>query len=60
MRDNRKLIIIAKEIYDKKFQDAKVIKLAEKILAPHGGFYFEGYKLNAPLSWRKQVKNEKS
>ena len=39
---------------------AKVIKLTEKILTPYGGFYFAGHKLNAPLSWRKQAKNEKS
>jgi predicted nucleotidyltransferase len=31
----------------------KVIKLTEKILEPHGGFLFEGVKLDAPEDWRK-------
>lgn len=31
----------------------KVIKLTEKILNPHGGFLFEGVKLDAPKDWRK-------
>jgi len=29
-----------------------VIKLAEEILEPNGGFLFEGHKLVAPISWR--------
>lgn len=30
-----------------------VIDCAEKILAPYGGFYFEGHQMSAPKSWRK-------
>ncbi|MBS1953835.1 MAG: nucleotidyltransferase domain-containing protein [Cyanobacteria bacterium SZAS-4] len=29
------------------------IELAEKILKEHGGFLFDGYKLDAPEDWRK-------
>jgi hypothetical protein len=31
---------------------APVIGLAEEILAPHGGFLFDGHKLEAPETWR--------
>lgn len=30
-----------------------VVVLAEKILAPYGGFFFEGHELAAPAHWRK-------
>lgn len=33
----------------------KVIKLTEKILEPHGGFLFDGLKLDAPKDWRKKI-----
>lgn len=33
----------------------KVIKLTEKILKPHGGFLFDGLKLDAPKDWRKPL-----
>lgn len=31
---------------------ASLIALAESILAPYGGFLFDGYRRNAPSSWR--------
>lgn len=34
---------------------AKVIELAEKILAPHGGFLFEGPPLRASADWQKRI-----
>jgi hypothetical protein len=34
---------------------APVLFLAEKILAPRGGFLFENYKIEAPTGWRKQL-----
>jgi len=30
-----------------------VVALAESIVAPHGGFLFDGYKREAPAEWRK-------
>jgi hypothetical protein len=30
-----------------------VVELARKILEPHGGFHFEGYRQDAPKDWRK-------
>jgi hypothetical protein len=33
----------------------KVITLVEEILKPNGGFLFDGYKLDAPASWRKPL-----
>ena len=30
-----------------------VIRLSEDILEPDGGFLFEGYRLDAPLNWRR-------
>lgn len=36
-----------------KGDQTKVIELTEKILKPHGGFLFEGVKLDAPADWRK-------
>lgn len=30
-----------------------VIALAEELLAPDGGFLFDGYRLEAPLQWKK-------
>lgn len=33
-------------------QSAKVIALAEEVLAPHGGPLFEGYHLATPIEWR--------
>ncbi|HEX8249465.1 MAG TPA: nucleotidyltransferase domain-containing protein [Pyrinomonadaceae bacterium] len=32
-----------------------VIKLTEELLAPHGGFLFDGLRLDAPADWRKPV-----
>jgi SAM-dependent methyltransferase len=37
---------------------APVLRLAETILAPHGGFLFEDFKLDAPQSWRKPLPPE--
>ena len=34
----------------------RIIKLAENMLAPHGGFMFDGVKLDAPKEWRKPIK----
>jgi Nucleotidyltransferase domain len=34
----------------------KVIKLAEKLLEKHGGFMFDGIRLDAPPEWKKEVK----
>lgn len=36
-------------------QPEKVIALAEEILRPAGGFFFDGYKLNAPADYRKPM-----
>jgi len=33
----------------------KVIALAEELLKPHGGFLFEGHKLDAPAAYRKPI-----
>ncbi|MEM9804851.1 MAG: nucleotidyltransferase domain-containing protein [Cyanobacteria bacterium P01_D01_bin.56] len=33
----------------------KLIGLVENMLAPDGGWLFEGYKLVAPVSWRKTI-----
>ena len=33
----------------------KLISLVENMLAPDGGWLFEGYKLVAPVSWRKPI-----
>lgn len=33
----------------------KVIKLTEKLLAPHGGFLFDGFYLAAPPDWKKTL-----
>lgn len=33
---------------------AKLIKLSEEILEPVGGFYWEGWHVNAPKKWRKK------
>lgn len=35
-------------------QSKKVIELAEELLAPHGGFLFEGYRRDVPSSWRSR------
>lgn len=66
----KKLNEITKQILQKKYADAefafladsfirgkqrKVIELTEKILQPHGGFLFEGVKLDAPKDWRKSL-----
>jgi len=32
---------------------SNVIALAEELLAPDGGFLFDGYRLEAPLQWKK-------
>ncbi len=32
-----------------------VIALAEDLLAPDGGLLFDGYRLDAPSSWRKPI-----
>ncbi len=43
------------ESFDEVFtsgQAARVIALAEEMLAPHGGLLFEGYKRDVPLEWR--------
>jgi predicted nucleotidyltransferase len=34
----------------------KIIKLAEELLEPFGGLYFDGLKLDAPSGWRKPIK----
>jgi len=37
------------------FQDGEVgqvIQLTEELLAPHGGLLFDGYRSDAPPSWR--------
>jgi hypothetical protein len=31
------------------------IRLSEELLAPHGGFYFEGFRRDAPPDWRKPL-----
>ena len=33
----------------------KVIELAEELLAPHGGFLFDGLRLDAPADWQKAI-----
>ncbi len=33
----------------------KIINLAENLLAPHGGFMFDGIRLDAPSDWRKPI-----
>jgi len=33
----------------------KVIELTEKLLAPQGGFLFEGIQLDAPANWQKSI-----
>lgn len=33
----------------------RIINLAEKLLAPFGGFIFDGIKLDAPADWRKPI-----
>lgn len=33
----------------------KVIELTENLLKPHGGFLFEGLRLDAPSDWRKSI-----
>lgn len=41
--------------FDRLFKDndsSQLIKLAEEILKPTGGFYFDTYKLEAPADWR--------
>jgi hypothetical protein len=42
--------------FDKLFAEgnaAAVIALAERIVAPHGGLHFDGYRREAPPDWRK-------
>ena len=34
----------------------KIIKLAEEVLEPFGGLYFEGARVDAPSDWRKPIK----
>jgi hypothetical protein len=44
------------EAFDEVFTSghaARVIALAEEMLAPHGGLLFEGYKRDVPLEWRE-------
>lgn len=36
-------------------QASRVIDLAEEVLAPHGGFLFEGYRREVPASWRSPL-----
>ena len=36
-------------------QTAQVVALAEEILQPNGGFFFDGHKLDAPANWRKRL-----
>lgn len=33
----------------------KVIEMTEELLAPHGGFLFDGLRLDAPADWRKSI-----
>ena len=43
------------QAFDALFQDGdadSVVGFAERLLKPHGGFLFEGYKLDAPREWR--------
>lgn len=49
------------ESFEKLFEigDARpVIRLAEEILRPAGGFLFEGYRSDAPSTWRQPWRNE--
>jgi hypothetical protein len=34
---------------------AKVIEMTEELLAPHGGFLFDGLRLDAPADWRNPI-----
>lgn len=46
------------ESFEELFTQGKteeVIELTEKILMPHGGFLFDGLKLDAPKDWRKDL-----
>lgn len=36
-------------------KSGKIIKLTEEVLEPHGGLFFEGFKLEAPADWRKPI-----
>ena len=57
-KNNPKLCVEYCESFEELFAEGnqqKVIKLTEKILEPHGGFLFEGLKLDAPKDWRKPL-----
>lgn len=46
------------EIFERLFvagETEAVIELTEELLAPHGGFLFDGLRLDAPADWRKPV-----
>ncbi|MBW6420919.1 nucleotidyltransferase domain-containing protein [Rhizobium sp. XQZ8] len=43
--------------FDTLFRDREakpVLEIAERVLAPYGGFLFDGYRADAPAEWRRE------